>query len=188
MKKILVLFMSMILLSGCLPAFLIGAATGGLVIHEGRNAPEKKKDFELSHRIMRQINQNRALRQHSRITVSSYDGIVLLAGQVPGDALKEEAYELANRVPHIKRIYNEITISGPISSLTQSSDTWITTKVKSVLLATKDLDSSQIKVVTENGVVYLLGKVTHSQAEIAANSVSTIHGVQKVITLFEFTR
>lgn len=188
MKKIIALLLSLNFLLGCVPAFFVGAAIGGIVVHEGRNASVKKNDFELTSRISRKINHNKELHKHSRIIVSAYDGVVLLAGQTPTEQLRAEAYQLAKDVPGIRRLYNEISINGPISSLTQSSDTWITTKVKSVLLATKGLDSSQIKVVTENGVVFLMGKVTHQQAEIASNAARTVSGVQKVITLFEFLR
>lgn len=188
MKKAIVLLLSMNLLFGCVPAFIVGAAVGGMVIYEGRNASIKKKDFELTNRIQRKINSNKDLRNHSRIIVSAYDGVVLLAGQAPTKALRTQAYQAAKDVKGIKRLFNEISVNGPISSLTQSSDAWITTKVKSTLLATKGLDSSQIKVVTENGVVFLFGKVTHKQADIASSAARTVSGVQKVITLFEFLR
>lgn len=188
MKKVILVCALISLLCGCVPVFIAGAAVGGVAVYEGRNATVKKRDFDLTSRISRRINQDAELREHSRIMVSAYDGVILLAGQTPTAALRAQAYELAKDTPGIRRLYNEITISGPISSLTQSSDTWITTKVKSVLLATKGLDSSQIKVVTENGIVYLLGKVTHHQAEIAADAARTVGGVQKVVTLFEFLR
>jgi len=187
-KKILVIALSLNLLFGCVPALIVGAAIGGIVVYEGRNATVKKKDFELTRQIQQTINKQTSLHNHSRIVVSAYDGVVLLAGQAPSEALKNQAYQIARGVPGVKRLYNEITITGPISSLTQSSDAWLTTKVKSVLLARKGLDSSQIKVVTENGVVFLMGKVTKEQAKIAADATRTISGVQKVVTLFEFLR
>ena len=184
MKKIALLLISFNLLTGCVAAFIVGAAVGGIVVFEGRNASVKKQDFELTKSISRKINADKALKSRARIIVSAYDGVVLLAGQAPDPALKAEAAELAESVPGIKRLYNEITISGPISSLAQSSDTWITTKVKSKLLSAKGLDSSQIKVVTENGIVYLFGKVTKGQAAIASETASGVQGVQKVVTLF----
>ena len=188
LKKTLILSVLTCALVGCVPAFLAGTALGGIVVYEGRTAHIKKQDFQLSQQIKKRINADNAIAEKSRIIVSAYDGVVLLAGQSPQAALKQQAGNIAHNVPGAKRIYNEISLTEPISSFAQSKDTWITAKVKSVLLATKDLNSSQIKVVTENRVVYLLGKVTHSQAKIASDATRTVKGVKKVVTLFEYDR
>ncbi len=187
-KKILMTLLVACTLVGCVPAFIAGTALGGIVVYEGRTAHIKKQDFQLSQQIKKRINADQAIAENSRIIVSAYDGVILLAGQSPQAKLKQQAGNIAHSVTGVKRIYNEISLTKPISSLAQSKDTWITTKVKSVLLATKDLNSSQIKVVTENSVVYLLGKVTHSQAKIASDATRTVRGVKKVVTIFEYDR
>lgn len=186
MKRIVVTLVLASLLQGCVGAFLAGAAVGGVVAYEGRNAHSKKNDLRLSQLAHKKLNADKELMLHSRVVISAYDGIVLLAGQAPTAELKSQAQDIVETVPGVRRVYNEITISGPISSLTQSSDTWITTKVKSMLLATQGLDSSQIKVVTENGTVYLLGKVSRGQSRIAADVARKVSGVQRVVTLFEY--
>jgi osmotically-inducible protein OsmY len=94
---------------------------------------------------------------------------------------------LAHSVADVKRIYNEITIQGPTSSLTRTSDAWITTKIKSQMLATDDLQSGTIKVLTENGAVYLMGVVTHDQADMSVDIARQVSGVQKVVKIFQYT-
>src|SRR5262249_27678907 len=96
------------------------------------------------------------------------------------------AYNLVNNIPHIKRIYNEVVITQPTSNMVRSKDTWITTKVVTKMLAEKGLRSTQIKVVTENSVVYLMGLVTHSQGNLAAVVASQVSGVTQVVKLFEY--
>ncbi len=185
LKKITLIFLSGILLNGCVGAFVAGAVIGGAVIYEGRNIHTQKNDLALTNTANRQLAQSHAFSKQSHVVISVYSGVVLLAGQTPTTELKKQAEEILQGVPGVRRVYNEISISGPISPMTQSSDAWITTKVKSKLLTVKDLDSSAIKVTTENGVVYLMGQTTPKQAKIAANGARTVTGVQKVVTLFE---
>lgn len=188
LKKITLIILSCILLNGCVGAFVAGAVIGSAVVYEGRNIHTQKRDLKLTNTANKQLAQNRAFTKQSHLVVSAYNGVVLLAGQTPTAELKQEAENTVQSVPGVRRVYNEITIHGPTSPMTQSSDAWITTKVKSKLLTVKDLNSSAIKVTTENGVVYLMGKTTRKQAQIAANAARTITGVQKVVTLFEFSQ
>ena len=95
---------------------------------------------------------------------------------------------MAMQVPHVRRVYNEIQVGNNISFWQKSKDSGITTLVKSVLLATKGLRSSQIKVLTEDSVVYLMGIVTPLQSKLAADSASTVSGVNKVVKVFELVR
>lgn len=164
----------------------LGAAIGGVVIHEGRTIDTKAQDFKISQEAYKRLSLDSDIHKKAHVIVSSYDGVVLLVGQVHAEAVRTRAEGYIRSIKGVKRVYNEITISGPVSPMTQSSDSWITTKVKSILLATKDLDSSQIKVTTENGIVYLMGRVTRGQATIASDQARTVAGVQKVVTLFEY--
>lgn len=186
--KLLVSLSMLISLQACVGLALVGlgAAIGGVVIHEGRNIETKKNDFYIAQKAYEYLSKDPDIHKKGRVVVSSYDGVVLLVGQVANQTIRERAERYVKSIPGVKHTYNEITISGPISPMTQSSDSWITTKVKSMLIATKDLDSSQIKVTTENGVVYLMGKVTRGQTEIASNVARSVAGVQKVVTLFQY--
>jgi osmotically-inducible protein OsmY len=121
----------------------------------------------------------------AHLVVVSYNGFVLLAGQVNDTTLKAKATEIVRKVQGVRRIYNELEIGPPSSAMTRTSDAWITTKVKSWLLSNDDVRGTPVKVVTENGVVYLMGLVTQKEAGLIANNVSTMSGVRRVVKLFE---
>ena len=121
----------------------------------------------------------------AHLVVVSYDGYVLLAGQVNDEALKNSATDVVRKIKGVRRIYNELEVSPPTSALTRTSDAWITTKIKSALLATDHVGDATVKVVTENGVVYLMGAVTQSEADLIAQKVSGIAGVRRVVRLFD---
>ena len=121
----------------------------------------------------------------SNIKVVSYNGYVLIAGQVANQALKDQATKVVKEVRGVRRIYNELEIAAPSSAMTRTSDTWITTKVKSFLLGSFDIEGTRVKVVTEDGVVYLMGLATREEADRIAAEAADIAGVQKVVKLFE---
>jgi len=121
----------------------------------------------------------------AHLTVVSYNGYVLIAGQVENEALKAKATQVLRDIRDVRRIYNELEISAPSSAMTRTSDTWITAKVKSWLLGSSDIEGGRVKVVTENGVVYLMGLATKAEAQRISASASDTSGVQRVVRLFE---
>lgn len=121
----------------------------------------------------------------AHVVVVSFNGYVLIAGQVNNEALKAKATEVVRKVRGVRRIYNELEIAAPSSVMTRTSDTWITTKVKSTLIGAQDTEGTRVKVVTEDGVVYLMGLVTAAEAERMAGKAAEIAGVQRVVRLFE---
>lgn len=121
----------------------------------------------------------------AHLIVVSYNGYVLLAGQVNDEVLKNEATKIVRKVQGVRRIYNELEIGTPSSAFKRTSDTWITTKIKSALLGSSDEQGTQIKVVTENGVVYLMGLVAPEDAERIADKAASVSGVHRVVRLFE---
>ncbi len=126
-----------------------------------------------------------ALKQ-SHLLVTSYNGVVLLAGQVPDPASRELAENVVKRINKVRKVYNEITISGPTSHIVRVNDTWISAKVKTKMMADEKVSAMGIKVVTENGVVYLLGLISQEEAAQAVRLVQETHGVQKVVKMFEY--
>jgi len=121
----------------------------------------------------------------AHITVVCYNGYVLLAGQVNTEKLQAKATEVVRKVHGVRRIYNELEVASPSSGMTRTSDTWITTKVKSWLLGSTDSEGTRVKVVTENGVVYLMGLATRAEAQRVSDKAAGISGVQRVVRLFE---
>ncbi len=123
----------------------------------------------------------------SHIVVTAYNGVILLAGQTPRAELKDQAGQVANGVQGVKKLHNEIQVLQPTSALARSNDALITSKIKTLMLANSNVPSAKIKVVTENGVVYLLGLVTRAEGAAATSLVSSVSGVQKIVTLYQYT-
>ena len=131
-------------------------------------------------------SQEPAFRQAS-FNVISHNGVVLLVGQVESDALRARATGIASQASSkIKRIHNELEVSGSTSLLARSNDTWIATKVRSLMLANGDVPSGQVRVITENGAVYLMGLISQVQGDSAANLARNVSGVTRVVKVFEY--
>ncbi len=122
----------------------------------------------------------------SNIVVVSFNGVVLLAGQVNTAEQRILAAETVAKIGKVRRVHNEITVTGKTSMVARSNDAWITTKVKTKLLANNEVEGGRIKVVTENGVVYLMGLVSRDEATRAAELARKTGGVQKVVRIFEY--
>jgi len=121
-----------------------------------------------------------------RIIVVSYNGNVLLAGQVANEELKTQAGNIAQRVRHVRHVHNELDIIGAGSALAHVNDAWITSKVKTRLAFNGDAPASRTKVVTENGVVYLFGLLTREEADAVVAQVQKVYGVQKIVKIIEY--
>jgi len=117
--------------------------------------------------------------------VVSYNGYVLIAGEIASQALKDQASSVVREIPGVRRIYNEMEIGRPSDAKTEASDVWITAQVKSVLLFGSDTPSMRVKVVTENSVVYLMGLLTPEEAQRVAEEAAEVRGVTRVVQLFE---
>lgn len=132
------------------------------------------------------INKASLALDQSNIEVVAFNGILLLTGQVASNDLRLQAGNVVKKIHGVRQVFNEIQVQGKTSLLARTNDSWLTTKVKSTLLANEDIDSGRIKVVTEDGVVYLLGLLSRVEADRAASVVSTIGGVQKVVKAVEY--
>jgi osmotically-inducible protein OsmY len=187
-KQLPILFLiSTLALSACVPAaFVVGATAGGAVIYDRRSLGTIVQDKKITYQSLIQLNSEPRLKECSHISVATFNRVILLVGETNTPELRRRAYELVKAVPHIRRINNEIVVSEPLPSKECSMDLWITTKVKAAMVAEKGLNSTQIKVITEDSSVYLMGLVTHEQAEIAIAVARQIKGVRKVVTLFEY--
>lgn len=176
-------------LSGCV--FVAGAAAGAAtiaVVYDHRTLTNTFKDTHIANQIVRKIRVNQHLSQDSHVEVSVFHRVVLLTGETPDPRWRHEAGELASNTPGVTKVYNQISVEGPTSTLTHTSDSWITAKIKGLMLTNSELRTGSIKVVTENGVVYLMGSVTHTQSNIAVNISRQVSGVQKVVKIFQYKR
>lgn len=124
--------------------------------------------------------------EEAHIDVTSFNGVVLLTGQVPAPELSEQAAEIVSNLRNVKRVHNELEIAGPTSLLARTNDNWLETKIKSSMIASSEVDAGRIEIVAENGVVYLMGLLTRAESDAAVELTRQIYGVQKIIKVFEY--
>lgn len=120
------------------------------------------------------------------INVTSYNRNVLLTGEAPDAASKAQVERIVREIPNVRGVVNEIQIAGASSYTARANDAYLTSKVKARFIDNGDVSSNHVKVVTENGVVYLLGLVTRKEADAAVEVARTTGGVQKVVRVFEY--
>lgn len=185
---ILLASLSVSLLQGCATAVVGGAATGASVIHDRRSAGTVLDDKTITIKIMNELLNQPELREHSSMSASSFNHLVLLTGQAESEGYRAQFGQIAARTPMVKRTVNEVQV-GPNATLTeQSKDSWITSKAK-VELFSVDLpgfDPTRVKVITEKGVVYLMGMVTPGEATAVVEKIRYLDGVKKVVKVFEY--
>lgn len=122
----------------------------------------------------------------AHINVDAYNGVVLLTGQVSGAHLRELAATTVTKIPGVRQVFNELQVQGTTSFVARTNDSWLATKSRTALIANSDVDSSRIKLVCEDGVIYILGMLTPTQADRAANVIKNVRGVQKVVKAVEY--
>lgn len=183
--KHLVYLIALISLTGC-GGFL--AAIDSDVIKEDptkRTLGRRVEDESIETKAIVNLHATNSAFDKSHVNVVSYNGFVLVVGQVPSENIKQIATDVIRPLTGVRRIYNELQVSAPSSSMTRTSDTWITSKVKSYLVAREDIYGNRIKVTTENGVVYLMGLATAVQSKLVEDAARNISGVQRVVSLVE---
>jgi len=181
------LLVSALLLNGCAAVAITGAAAGASVAADTRTTGTVIEDQSIEFKAGRAFSADKELDEKAHINTTSYNTVVLLTGEAPTEQLRQRAVELVRNIERVTQVHNEITIAAPSSLMSRSSDTVITSKVKTRLLADKDVSGLNIKVVTEKGVVYLMGLSTRRQADRATELSRTSGGVQKVVKLFQYT-
>ena len=124
--------------------------------------------------------------KRAHVSVTSYNGLVLLTGQVPNENARQLAESVVRQVRKVRTVHNELAVAGPTSHIVRTNDTWITAKIKASMLGDDKVGVTNVKVVTENGVVYLMGLVSREDAESAVALVRESHGVQKIVKMFEY--
>lgn len=186
MKKFIIITALLLSLQGCI--FVAGAAAGAAgvaVVYDHRKLEKILQDQQISQNITNKFADAPAL-QDTHIGVTVFNQVVLLTGQTNNSEERQQAESIAKGVEGVTRVYNQIRVGGSSSSLTSASDSWITTKIKTQMLATQDLQSGTIKVVTDNGTVYLMGVVSKDQADMAVDIARQVSGVQKVVKIFQY--
>ncbi|WP_052283674.1 division/outer membrane stress-associated lipid-binding lipoprotein [Kluyvera genomosp. 1] len=183
----LAVLISALLLQGCIAAAVVGtAAVGTKAATDPRTVGTQVDDSTLEVRVNNALSKDAQIKKEARINVTAYQGKVLLTGQAPDLSLATRAKQIAVGVDGATEVFNEVRQGQPISLGTSSSDTWITTKVRSQLLTTDQVKSSNVKATTENGEVFLMGLVTDREGKAAADIASRVSGVKRVTTAFTY--
>jgi len=186
-KTTTLLLLAALLLPGCAGGLIVaGAATGVAVAYDRRTAGTVVEDQNIEIKVARAIRKDEQLSRNAHISVTSYNNVVLLTGQAPSQRLRERAAVLARQVEKVRGVHNEITVGPPTDFRTRSHDTWLTTKIKSTLLSSKGVRAIHVKVVTENGVAYLMGLLKRQEADDVARLVQQVEGVKRVVKVFEY--
>tara|TARA_Y100001934_G_C12230707_1_gene715261 strand:- start:139 stop:714 length:576 start_codon:yes stop_codon:yes gene_type:complete len=183
---LLILLSVITLIQGCAAVLGAGAATGAAVANDRRTVGTMLDDQTIEFKVLDALRSDDDLWQQTHVNGTSVNNIVLLTGEAPTDELRQRIETLVHQIPKVRRVHNEIVIGAPSSLLTRSSDSWITGKVKTNLLTTDIQEATQIKVVTENGSVYLMGLVTQAEASRATDVARAVGGVQRVVKVFEY--
>lgn len=171
-------------LQGCVPAVIVGgAAAGVMTAHDRRSTGTQTDDETAEWKAMQSIPAQYKELTHANFT--AYNRRLLITGEAPSDEAKSGIEAKVRMIDGIREVYNELGI-GPASSLgSRSTDSFITSKVKARLVDTNQLSANHIKVVTERGIVYLMGIVNEREAKVAVAVARTTDGVRKVVNVLE---
>ena len=173
------------LLSGC-GSVMSSAGAGPIEEDPGeRTFGQQLTDESIETKAKVNINTSDEGYDDAHLTIVSFNGFVLLAGQVPSEAHKTLATDVVRKIEDVRRIYNELEVGSATGIGARSHDTWITTQVKSKLLASSDTPGTRVKVVTENSVVYLMGLLTEEEADRVSLETAEVRGAERVVQLFE---
>ena len=174
------------MLQGCAVATVVAVTAGVTMVADRRSFSKQIDDQTIEFTAHNELAKQRALSDNTNLHVVSMNGTVLIVGQAPNSYLRELAIKTVQGLPDIVSIHNQIRIGSNTAVTTQSKDIWLTSKVKSALLAAEDVHAKDIKVITENSEVFLLGLVTKEEAEIVVEITRNISGVSQVFKAFEY--
>jgi osmotically-inducible protein OsmY len=167
---------------------LAGCSTAGPMSddHGKRTIGTSIDDMMVASRAKSNIKSVNEQLGRAHIDVTSFNGVVLLTGQVPSEGARQEAEQAVDGLRNVRVIHNELEVAGPTSIPSRMNDSYLSTKVKTALLADNNTEGGRTKVITENGVVYLMGLLTRDEAEAAVSKAREVYGVQKIVKVFEY--
>ncbi|ABE53566.1 transport-associated [Shewanella denitrificans OS217] len=185
MKYALIL-LTLALLQGCAGAVVLGAVSGAKMANDERSVGTQLSDTNADFQISSALSKHNDISNQTNITAVVMNNNVLMIGQSPNSMLRDKAINAVQGLQLGGKIHNQIRIGNPTSFTTRSNDTWVTTKVKGRMLNENGIDVTRIKVITENGEVFLLGLVDRKQADLAVDIARNTAGVRKVVKVFEY--
>ena len=184
---LIILLAHLFVLQGCAPVAITGATTAVTTLASDRRTTGtfiEDEAIEIKSRLA--LSNQKDLNKRVHINFTSYNTSVLVSGEAPTEADRQAVIDLVNNVEKVTRVHDEIAIAAPSSLISRSADSVVTAKIKTKIIAEKDLSSLHIKVVNENGVTFLMGLVSTQEGDVATEIARRTGGVQKVVKLFEY--
>jgi osmotically-inducible protein OsmY len=177
-----------LLMSGCAaPLLLVGGAAGGAsVAHDKRSNEVMVDDEFIETRAKDAIYKDPKMAKRVHINITSFNHVVLLTGEALSRSTRDKAVDIVRNLDKVRRVHNEIRVADLTGFTSRTGDTWITSKVKTQMIATKNFDASRVKVITEDGTVFLMGLVTKKEGEQASAIARKISDVKRVVKVFEY--
>jgi osmotically-inducible protein OsmY len=187
MRKLVILVLVLLtpVLGGCVAALIGAGAAGAMVATDRRSTGAYTDDETIEWKTSDAIREKFGDKVH--VNVTSFNRIALLTGEAPTEEIRQEIQKIAQGTKSVRDVRNEITVGKPTELQNWSDDSYITSKVMANMLGNSDVNQYHVKVVTENGVVYLMGLVTRKEGDAAAQVASATSGVKRVVKVFEYT-
>ena len=181
------LALSMAMLQGCVPLVIGGAGAAAYSsLEDRRTTGTQIEDESIEVRSENRVSDRFGSTVH--VNVTSYNRIALITGEVPDERAKAEVEKIVRAVPNVRDVTNDLQVAGLSSMVSRGNDSYLTSKVRGRLLDTKRVSNAHLKVVSEAGVVYLMGVVTEQEADEAVEIVRNTGGVRKVVKVFEYCK
>ncbi len=187
MKSTLKLLASLLLISqitACVPVIIGGAAAGGVMAADRRTSGIYVEDENIELKTVKTIHDT--LGENAHVNVTSFKGNVLITGEVPDEKAKTDAGDIVLATESVRSITNELTIGPKTSISSRANDAYLTSKIKAQFVSKNNFPANYVKVVTENGVAYLMGYVTQKEADDAVEIARNTSGVTRVVKVFEY--
>jgi osmotically-inducible protein OsmY len=188
-RRVLALFAALgaaAALQGCFEAAVVGGGAAVMSAVDRRTTGTQIEDEGIELRAANRIGERYGDRAH--VNVTAFDRNVLLTGEVPDAAAQREVERIARGLQNVRGVTNETQVAGVSAYSARASDATITGKVKARFLDANRFNAIHVKVVTEAGVVYLMGIVTEKEARDATELARTTGGVRKVVKVFEYCK
>jgi osmotically-inducible protein OsmY len=171
-------------LPACTPLVVGGAAMGGVMVFKDRRSSGTQLDDQTIE-LKSLGTLNAALGERGHVNVVAYNRLVLLTGEVPNEADRQAAQSAMEKVELVRTVVNELVVAPNTGLSDRANDTLLTTRVKATLLEDALVEGNAFKIVTERGIVYLMGRVTQAELDRATSLVRMLSGVKKVVRVVE---
>jgi len=173
-------------IQGCAAVAVVAITTGASMATDRRSIGNQIDDQSIEVEAYNEITKSKSLNDNTNLHVSSVNGSVLIIGQAKNTLLKDKAVKIVSNISGVVKIHNQIRVGNLTSVTTQTNDVWLTSKVKTALFSSDEVNGNNIKVITENAEVFLMGMVSKKEADAAVNVTRNINGVNRVFKAFEY--